>query len=127
MMFPAKTTTFGMMAEVDTDPTGSLSDALLQECFSLCRSLQEALGAEVLKVSSPKGDVAEFSKFSCKSTIGCMLSGLEIDNMVVGGIGGLRAMLIHNCVQPDARTSCTVTHANCTNRTSLQHKGAGKR
>ena len=64
---------FSAMAEVDSDPTGSRSDALLQECFSLCRSLQEALGAEVLKVSSPKGDVAEFSKFSCKSTIGCML------------------------------------------------------
>ena len=55
-------------------------DELMRECFSLCGSLQQAIQAEVLQVSA-RQDAAQ-GEFSSVSTIGIMLNGLEIDNMV---------------------------------------------
>ena len=63
---------------------GLPSDELLQECFSLIGSLQKALQADVLRVPSSSHE-AELSNFVNRSTIGVMLNGLEVDNLVVGG------------------------------------------
>ena len=69
-------------SQSDEDDSEPSPEELMRECFSLCGSLQEALQADVLQVTSRKdGD----SQFSSVTTIGIMLSGTEIDNMVVGG------------------------------------------
>jgi hypothetical protein len=51
---------------------------LVRECFSLCGSLQQALHADVLQVSPRE----EQALFTSTSTIGLMLNGTEIDNLV---------------------------------------------
>lgn len=66
-------------AETEQEMT---ADELMRECFSLCGSLQQAIQAEVLQVSSGRGEHSQ-GKFSSVSTIGVMLNGLEIDNMVI--------------------------------------------
>ena len=55
-----------------------LPDDLVRECFSLCGSLQQALHADVLQVSPREEPVL----FTSTSTIGLMLNGTEIDNLV---------------------------------------------
>jgi hypothetical protein len=58
--------------------TEDLPDDLVRECFSLCGSLQQALHADVLQVSPRE----EQAMFTSTSTIGLMLNGTEIDNLV---------------------------------------------
>jgi hypothetical protein len=65
-------------AETEQEMT---ADELMRECFSLCGSLQQAIQAEVLQVSG-RGEHSQ-GEFSSVSTIGVMLNGLEIDNLVI--------------------------------------------
>lgn len=58
---------------------------LVRECFSLCGSLQQALYADVLQVPPRE----EQALFTSTSTIGLMLNGTDIDNLV-----GLRVLTL---------------------------------
>jgi hypothetical protein len=57
------------------------AEAWHDDALELCEGLKSILGEDVLGV----GTETHFSKFSTRSTVGIMLRGTAIDNLVVGG------------------------------------------
>ena len=60
------------------------SESALAECKRLCDELDKALSTDVLNVLSVPCNTIS-AGFTTKATVGLMLAGLYIDNMVVGG------------------------------------------